>query len=29
MNKEYAIGVIFDVLEGEYNQVDIGIGGCL
>ncbi len=29
MNKEYAIGVRIVVLEGEYSQVDIGIGGYL
>jgi hypothetical protein len=29
VNKEYAIGVRTDVLEGEYNHVDVGIGGYL
>ncbi len=29
MNKEYAIGVRIDLLEGEYSHVDIGIGGYL
>ncbi len=29
MNREYAIGIRIDVLEGEYSQVDFGIGGYL
>ncbi len=29
MNREYAIGISIDVLEGEYNHVDFGIGGYL
>jgi hypothetical protein len=29
VNKEYAIGVRIDLLEGEYSHVDIGIGGYL
>jgi hypothetical protein len=29
VNREYAIGVRNDVLEGEYSHVDIGIGGYL
>ncbi len=29
MNREYAIGVRIDVLEGEYSHVDIGISEYL